>query len=172
MSNTNEESIEKVIKRSLSTLEDKINNISNKLTGKDIFDITTTEMPYYNSMIQPGRISGNRDLVKYFKENKGLTFKIEWMSPEDYLKEAYYIPYPKRIDKTPPRLHPLTRMMIWDTRKSLVEKYKERVLEGSKMPMPMLDYDKFTQEGRHRAVVAMELCIEEIPVLVVRPYEE
>ena len=63
-------------------------------------------------------------------------------------------------------------MMTWDTRKSLIEKYKERTLEGSKMPMPVLDYDKLEQEGRHRAVVAMELEVEEIPVLVVRPYEE
>jgi len=138
------------------------------LTGEDIFDITTTGMPYYDTMIN----STIKNVVKYFKKNKKLTFEIEWMSPEDYLKEAYYIPYPKRIDKTPPRLHPLTRMMIWDTRKSLVEKYKERVLEGSKMPMPMLDYDKFAQEGRHRAVVAMELGVEEIPVLVVRTYNE
>jgi len=63
-------------------------------------------------------------------------------------------------------------MMIWDTRKSLIKKYKQRTLEGSKMPMPILDYNKSTQDGRHRAVVAMELEVEEIPVLVVRPYEE
>ena len=40
------------------------------------------------------------------------------------------------------------------------------------MPMPMLDYNDMSQEGRHRAVVAQQLNIEEIPVLIVKPYEE
>ena len=40
------------------------------------------------------------------------------------------------------------------------------------MPIPVLDYNDMSQEGRHRAVVAKELGVEEIPVLVVRTYEE
>ncbi len=53
-----------------------------------------------------------------------------------------------------------------------INEYLERTLDDSKMPMPVLDYDKLTQEGRHRAVVAKELGVEEIPVLIVRTYEE
>jgi len=152
-------------------IKQKLKN-NKQLKGEDIFNITTTRMSYYDAMIQKGHIEGNRDPVEYFKENKGLLFEIEWMSPEDYLKEAYYITKPKRIDKTPPRLHPLSLMMTWDTRKSLIEKYKERTLEGSKMPMPVLDYNDMSQEGRHRAMVAFQLEVEEIPVLIVKPYEE
>ncbi len=53
-----------------------------------------------------------------------------------------------------------------------INEYTERTLEGSKMPIPVLDYNDMSQEGRHRAVVAKELGVEEIPVLVVRTYEE
>jgi len=47
--------------------------------------------------------------------------------------------------------------------------YKEMTLGGSKMPMPVLEYcgKKFSQEGNHRAYVAMLLGVEEIPVMVV-----
>jgi len=174
MNNIDKESIEKVINKHFNPLEDKVNNISQstQLTGKDIFDITTTGMSYYDAMIQKGHITGNRDPVEYFKTNKGITFKIEWMSPEEYLKKEFNM-----------------RLKTWDLDDStndlsfedyisnsldfeLIEQYKKRTLEGSKMPMPMLDYNDMSQEGRHRAVVAQQLNIEEIPVLIVKPYEE
>ncbi len=54
----------------------------------------------------------------------------------------------------------------------LVKEYKQRTLEGSKMPIPVLDYSNMSQEGRHRSIVAMELGVEKMPVLVVRSYEK
>lgn len=137
-----------------------------QLTGEDIFDITTTEMPYYNSMIQKGHIAGNRDPVEYFKSNKGITFKIEWMNPEEYLLKAYKM-HRDFIDDLEFEFYIDTNVDF-----ELVEKYKERTLSDSKMPIPVLDYNSMSQEGRHRAIVAQQLDVEEIPVLVVRPYEE
>ncbi len=170
--NINKESIEKVINKHYDDLEDKVNNISQltQLRGNDIFDITTTGMSYYNAMIQKGHIAGNRDPIQYFKENKGLIFEIVWMSPTQYLEESYKI-HGRHVDYGKYKTS-LEQYMYYTINTDKINEYIERTLEGSKMPMPVLDYDKLTQEGRHRAVVAMELGVEEIPVLVIRPYEE
>ena len=176
MSNINEDQLQKVINKSFDTLESKIDNISKQLTGNDIFDITTTEMSYYDAMIQKGHIAGNRDPVEYFKTNKGLVFEIVYMSPEDYLKKSFEIH--KELQSKYRNISnlivksKLSNYLTDNIDLELVQEYKERTLEGSKMPIPMLDYTNMSQEGRHRAVVAQQLEVEEIPVLVVRPYEE
>ncbi len=139
------------------------------LTGNDIFDITTTGMPYYDTMIQKGHIAGNRDPVKYFKTNKGLVFEIVWMSPEDYLRESYKLQN-YNIDYLKYKF-PLKYYIERSIDPEKINEYTERTLEGSKMPIPVLDYNDMSQEGRHRAVVAKELGVEEMPVLVVRTYE-
>ncbi len=150
----------------------KKENSSNQLTGKDIFDITTTGMSYYNAMIQKGHIVGNRDPVEYFKTNKRLVFEIVWMSPEEYLERAYKIHKKTSLMYSGLTQLPFETYLEININPDLIQEYTERTLEGSKMPMPVLDYDKLTQEGRHRAVVAQQLNVEEIPVLIVRTYEE
>ena len=144
----------------------KLQKRESQLTGSDIFDITTTGMSYYDAMIQKGHIAGNRDPVEYFKTNKGLVFEIEWMSPEDYINKSIDIRYP-----TPNNVFVKEEVMESINREN-VNEYIERTLSGSKMPMPVLDYNDMSQEGRHRTVVAQQLNIEEIPVLIVKPYEE
>lgn len=156
----------------------------NKLLGEDIFDITTTGMPFYDAMIQKGHIAGNRDPVDYFRDNKGLVFEVVWMTPEEYLLKSYEI----HKEVTRRYMSAGNRILITENRAALqmsfedyirnvinsdlIEEYKERTLEGSKMPIPVLDYSNMSQEGRHRSIVAMELDVEKIPVLVVRSYEE
>lgn len=141
------------------------------LTGNDIFDITTTGMSFYDSMLHKEHIAGNRDPVEYFKTNKGLVFEIVYMSPQEYLEESYKIHKKFSSDYGVNQI-PFETYLKTIIDPDRINEYTERTLEGSKMPMPVLDYDKLTQEGRHRTVVAMELGIEEIPVLVVRTYEE
>ncbi len=155
-------SVENVINKSFDTLEDKINNLSKQLTGEDIFDITTTGLSYYDGMIRPTL----KNAHEYFKNNKGLIFEIEWMNPEEYLIKAF------KIHKS--FLDDLQFEFYIDANVNfeLVEEYKQRTLSGSKMPIPVLDYNSMSQEGRHRAVVAQQLDVDEIPVLVVKPYEE
>lgn len=157
-------------------LLDYLRNNTFKITGEIIFNITTTGMPYYNSMIQKGHIAGNRDPVEYFKSNKGITFKIEWMSPDEYLEKSFEIH--KELQSKYQNISnlivksKLSTYLNDNIDSDLIQEYTERTLEGSKMPMPVLDYDNMSQEGRHRAVVAKQLEVEEIPVLVVRSYEE
>ena len=165
-----EKSIRESVNKHFDPLKDKINKIS-QLTSDDIFDITTTGMSYYNSMIQKGHIAGNRDPTQYFKENKGLVFEIVHMSPTHYLEESYKIHRKFSTNYGIPQI-PFETYLKTNIDSDLINEYIERTLEGSKMPIPMLDYDRLTQEGRHRAVVAKELGVEEIPVLIVRTYEE
>ena len=170
----NKESIEKVINKHFNTLEDKVNNISQstQLTGEDIFDITTTGMSYYDIMLGKGKIVGKykNDPVGYFKTNKGLVFEIERMSPEEYLTKVYTIHMNARILENI-EIDTIEDYLLDHIDFEDIKKYKERTLKGSKMPMIMLDYSRNEQEGRHRAIVAQQLEVEEIPVLVVRTYE-
>ena len=172
----NKKSLEKVINKHYDTLEDKVDDIFSKyspgeLTGNDIFDITTTGMSFYDSMLHKEYIAGNRNPVEYFKTNKELTFEIVYMSPTQYLEKSFKIHRNVMINAG---LHGLSleRYIEINITPDLIQEYTERTLEGSKMPMPVLDYDKLTQEGRHRAIVAMELGMKEIPVLVVRTHED
>lgn len=151
-------------------LHHHIQKNKSQLTGNDIFDITTTGMSYYDAMLHKEYIAGNRDPVEYFKTNKGLVFEIVWMSPTQYLEESYKIHRKFSIDYGIPQITFETYLKT-NIDPDLINEYVQRTLEGSKMPMPVLDYDKLTQEGRHRAVVAKELGVEKIPVLVVRTYE-
>ncbi len=163
-------SIEKVINKKFDTLENKIGKISNQLTGKDIFDITTTEMSYYDAMIQKGHIAGNRDPVEYFKNNKGLIFEIEWMSPNEYLKKSFELHKEFYRFFRDFNVKSFENYLKESINPDLIQEYTQRTLNGSKMPIPVLDYNNMSQEGRHRAVVAQQLNVEEIPVLVVKPY--
>ncbi len=140
-------------------------------TRNDIFDITTTGMSYYDAMIQKGHIAGNRDPTEYFKTNKGIIFEIEWMSPQKYLEESYKLHRKFSIDYGISQI-PFETYLKTNIDPYLINEYLERTLEGSKMPIPVLDYNNLSQEGRHRAVIAKELDAEKIPVLVVRTYEE
>lgn len=170
-------SIENIVNKKFDTIDQKIDILNNSLSGTDIFDITTTGMPYYNSMIQKGHIAGKyKDSpLEYFRQNKGLTFEIEWMSPEEYLKKSYEIHEELKSKYQISKLivkNNISTYLNNNIDQNLIQEYTERTLKGSKMPIPILDYHNMTQEGRHRAMVAQQLNVEEIPVLVIRDYEE
>ncbi len=100
-------------------------------------------------------VCGKRTRKEYFREEKGLEFEIKVMTPDEYLEQAAYI-------------HKAT--VEWEKEfiiDELVSEYKERVLLGELMPMPVLNYADMSQEGRHRAVVAKVLGCTEIPVMIV-----
>ncbi len=152
----------------LNPLENKINKMS-QLTANDIFDITTTGMSLYDELLKEC-ILGKYKPVKSFRFDRKILPKIECMSPEQYLVKCYEIhKYSYDFSMQGKIFDDYLRENI---NIDLIKNYKERVLDGSKMPIPVLDYDNMLQNGRHRAVVAKELGVEEIPVLVVKTYEE
>ena len=118
----------------------------------------STDMPYYDSMMKN---------PEYFKRNKGVTYKIKYMSPDEYLDKCYEIHCQRYIEmgKTPPTKE---RYMRFAIEESLAKKYADLMKKGEKFPIPVLDYNIMNQEGRHRAYAAKLLGVKEIPVLVVK----
>lgn len=127
------------------------------------FDVTTTGMSYYDTMLGKGEIVGKYkgDPKGYFKNVKWIDFEIECISPDKYFVEV------AKFHGTTPDFEKKFRVM-----RSYVEDYKNRVLKCSPMPLPILDYKDRVQEGRHRVTVASELGIQKIPVLVVKRFKE
>ncbi len=114
-----------------------------------IFNLKTTTIPYYDDMLQN-------------KYTKGISSKIIYMTPEKYLSECF------KLQKYDSSLISLKEHLKNVISIDLVNKYREKTLSGSKMPLVVLDYANGLQEGRHRAVVAKSLKIQKIPVLVVK----
>ena len=86
----------------------------------------------------------------YHNRDKALKATIMEMSPQEYLR---------RCDSMG-----ATRIVVDE---KLVDTYVQRIQSGEMMPMPILDYSRMEQEGRHRALVAERLALEQIPVLIV-----
>ena len=110
-----------------------------------------TDMPYYDGLL--------RDPA-YYRRAKGITGKIEWMSPSGYLEKVAAM-----FGTT------AARTLIW-VDPVLAEKYADRMEDGDLFPIPVINYDLSEQEGRHRAYAALILGVRSIPVLVVRPVRE
>ena len=99
----------------------------------------------------------------YFKEKKGRVFKIVYMSPHQYLAAT----------------NAGFNDNSFQPGDELVEEYAYKTLDGSKMPLPYLEYKlvqgderrdeytSFNQEGRHRATVANLLGAKEMPVMII-----
>jgi len=117
------------------------------LDTTDIFS-NTTGMPTYDDMLS------NRE---YFVNNKSKDFRIVEMWPSMYNIKCVQ----EFGDST------------FQPEDDLIFEYALKVLDGSKMPMPVLSYELhngktiFSQEGRHRASVAKMLNAQEIPVMVI-----
>lgn len=105
------------------------------------FDVTTTDMPLFDSMLQK---------PNYFRDKKGMAFEISMMSPDDYLSAIDAIGVSSKI-----------------FRQDTVDRYSKLMLEGVKFPMPVIEAQLHNQEGRHRALAAKKIGVSEIPVMIV-----
>jgi hypothetical protein len=125
--------------------ESSIVGFTNEKTGMTMYD---------EILLQP-------HMKDYFRNKKNMDFKIEYMSPREYLNRAR-----EGFTKTgsPGDFIP---------DEENVKKYAEMMKNGTLFNMPNLDYmrGKFSQEGRHRAMAAEMIGIEKIPVFIVNPLE-
>jgi len=129
--------------------------------GTNKFDASITGVPYYDAMLCKEKIVGKyKDDPKGYFRSKGIEFGIQCITPEEYFIEV------AKFHTTHPEFEKLKVM------RSYVEDYKDRVLKCSPMPLPILDYKDRVQEGRHRAMAALELGIQKMPVLVIRRYKK
>ena len=122
-------------------------NKFNESVDDGVFSTKTTGMGYYDSILnKSGRVG-------YMYWEKGLEGEIEYMSPAEYLKrvrEGF------KSDKNEGLFEP-SQLEI-----------KKAIQNGAKIDMPVLFYGekRFEQEGRNRAMVAIDLGLKEIPVFV------
>lgn len=114
------------------------------------FDIRTTGQSYYDSMLNEEAPDPD-----YFKREKGRDGRIVMMSPDQYLRDSAQL-HGVSLGRDLAMIDP-----------DLVKQYAERARAGEKMPIPILDWVSGDQEGRHRAKVARELGLAEMPVFVV-----
>ena len=134
-------------------------NFNDKLS--DIFLIEDSSVvgftPEKTGMSMYDEILLQPQLKDYFRNQKNMDFKIEYMSPREYLSRTKegFLKTGAPGDFIPDE--------------ESVKKYAEMMKNGTLFNMPTLDYmrGRFNQEGRHRAMAAEMIGIEKIPVFVV-----
>jgi len=116
------------------------------------------------------------DNPDYFREHKGVEWKIVWLSPDDYI-EAIDVGFSEGGRRD---------VGYSDVSQRLSKGHIEKIMGimagleelGKKMDMPYLRYDVyrgkpyFSQEGHHRVVASRLLGEERIPVFVEYPADE
>ena len=118
------------------------------------FDKTTTDMPFYDNLIESLENSYKRD---YFKEQKGLESAMAEMSPDEYMS---------LVDQG------FSGDVMSGVDPAKVSDYAEKMRAGEKFPTLTLDYTRgkrLSQEGRHRALAAKQAGANSVPVLMVKP---
>ena len=149
----NRELIMKQAGPSGAAIDKYANDLQEKLESEEesqsieIFSKESTGMSDYDEML-----TGDPE---YFRENKGKEFEIVEMSPEEYLEKVKA---------------GFGKDEITGIEESSKGKIREAINAGYKIDMPTLDYSKesFTQEGRSRAAVAIDMGVEKMPVMVVK----
>lgn len=114
----------------------------------------------------------------YFKEMKGRTGEIRWMSPDEYIDICAMGFYGKTEYFKNESFQEYKKEMIQMRRRStkgeegpnLIETYQDRWVNGEQPYMGYITYQNGEfrgQEGLHRAIMALDLGIESIPILIV-----
>lgn len=120
----------------------------------------------------------------FYEKMRGMTGEIKWMSPDEYIdicvKGIYY------TDKTISENYSYEKFresvirgrrssIVEDSKnKSLLDSYKDRWITGEQPPMGYITYEGgefIGQEGMHRAIMAKDLGIIQIPVLIINRNE-
>lgn len=116
------------------------------------FSTTRTGMPFYDMMLEN---------PIYFRKNKGLTGKIVYVSPDEYIAKAVECMGTTTI----PRF-----VQLID--EELIKRYADSMLKGVKFDMPVIECERGYQEGRHRVLAAKKIGVTQIPVYMVEKVKE
>lgn len=111
------------------------------------WNLSDTDMPYYNQLLKD---------PDYYRREKGVEGRIEYLTPEQYMTMAGQI-------------HRVSRAREYEVIiPRLLKQYAERMKAGVELPLPVIDLAAGLQEGRHRVAAAQWLGEHQVPVLVVR----
>ena len=97
---------------------------------------------------------------QYFIREKNIKIKIIEMSVEEYLSQAKQLLTKSWGSAT------LDRAQTGGSDK--IARYAELMKNGTKFPLPYLDYIDKNQQGMHRVEAAKSIGIKTIPVMVVK----
>lgn len=114
-------------------------------------------MPIYDNMM---------DNPDYFREKKGRIFRIAYMTPEEYLHKCYDM-HSTLSQRAGRKMYSYEDYIASMVIPRLADEYAEKMKKGEKFPMPVIDYARNEQEGRHRAVAAQKINCGKIPVMEV-----
>ena len=134
--------------------------------------LSEREMGWYDSKNLEYKRGPVRD---YMKERKGMKGEIKWMSPDGYIDIVTAGAY--NVSQNSPEFEYFKSLIIKGRRESindedynLIENYKDRWVNGEQPYMGYIIYSMgtyFGQEGLHRAIMAKDLDVKEIPVLII-----
>ena len=117
------------------------------------FTEKTTDMPFYDDILND---------PDYFKRTKGITAKVDYISPREYLSKL-------NLDVKDASDIKKFENAILDP--GNIDVYANKMLSGDTFPMLTIDMNDagkvISQEGRTRAMAAIKAGIEEVPVLTV-----
>lgn len=125
-----------------------IKNIFEGLLSENEYFDDSTKIPDYDSLL-------NKDYDRIPSDWKNYSAKLEYMSPEEYIRrvsDIQDVPYEEQ-----------SRYI--DSNK--VKEYAKEMSNGAKFPIPYLNYADKNQEGRHRAMASKMLTDKDIPVVIV-----
>lgn len=105
---------------------------------------------------QAGAYYGGLNNPIYYELEKGERNELKFISPEHYMRaiaKGFMMSYDEAMK---------SNVINWNT----VKKYAKAMKSGEKFPIGYYQMGSGNQEGRHRALAAMELGCDEMPVVV------
>ena len=136
--------------------ENEVSNLppETSKTNFEGFDITKTD-PSYDEYF----IKGNKDRDYVLNKGGYTDAYIAEMTPEEYLKLCGKYGWQHIYDD-------IDEIIKYTPEKHLIDEYAEMFKQGKKAPMPVLDINHRSQEGRHRALACIKAGIKIMPVLI------
>jgi hypothetical protein len=143
-----------------------------------------TDIPYYDDTLSEKKmemydhttgVAKQIPLKQYMKEKKGISSEVVYMSPDEYINRCLEGSYPNFLEDNKGKSGVSFEKFKDYTLKyrdnpELIQEYKEKWIGGSNPPMPYILYyngEYSDQEGYHRALLAKQLGVKQMPVLIV-----
>jgi len=113
-------------------------------------DLSNTDSP---------TVEGYRDNPLRTLDNKGIKYEIKMVPTDHYFYLASDARKRYGASQTKERS---------EVNEALAMEYAEAMKDGSKFPLPYVDYDHGSQEGRHRVRALEILGVKYVPVMVIK----
>lgn len=124
----------------------------------DCFKLDTNITMYDRAVAHP----------EYFRTAKSWYARLTFLHPDEYIERCVegFSRHQARLGQVPHTRHEILGMRS----EELVVDYADMMSNGDKFPALLLDYcNCFEQEGLHRAMAALMIGLELVPVVIAEP---